>query len=98
MSGYFSGYLMDSTVRSMSRFGQYRYSGPGISTFSIAETGAAPMIVFLSRTPCRQQNVLGDGLSSVSIINEQMYVIGGCHVIENNKRTFPSAAVSVSTS
>jgi len=56
------------------------------------------MIVFLSRTPCRQQNVLGDGLTSVSIIHEQMYVIGGCHVIENNKRTFPSAAVSVSTS
>lgn len=43
-----------------------------------------PVIVFLSGTPCRQLNALWDDLWAISLIDEQMYVIACCHVIEND--------------
>jgi hypothetical protein len=55
-----------------------------IAIFPVGALSAFPLIVFLSGTPCRQLNALGDDLSSLSVINEEMYMIGSCHVIEND--------------
>jgi hypothetical protein len=54
-----------------------------ITVFPVGALSTFPVIVFLSSTPSSQLNALGDDISAISVINEEMYVIGSCHVIEN---------------
>src|SRR5438128_10577349 len=41
IKGYFSGFSMDSTARSISRSGQYKWCGLGSCTFAISRTDAS---------------------------------------------------------
>jgi hypothetical protein len=66
--GYFAGYSIDSTARSMSRSGQYRWWGLGIWTFAICRTAASRNHgnslngTNISRSPMNSQNPWGETL------------------------------------
>jgi hypothetical protein len=46
-----------------------------IPIFPVGALSTLPLIVFLSSTPCRQLNALGDDFSAISVINQEMYVL-----------------------
>jgi hypothetical protein len=56
-----------------------------IAIFPEGAFSALPLVVCLSGTPSRQLYTLGDDLSAIPVIEEQMYVVRSCRVIENDK-------------
>jgi hypothetical protein len=55
-----------------------------IAIFPESALSALPPVVFLSGSSRGRLNTLGNDRSAMSVINEEMYVIGSCHVIEND--------------
>jgi hypothetical protein len=56
-----------------------------IAVFPVRTFSPFPLVVFLGGSPCRQLNALGDDRSPIPVINEEMSVIRGTHVIEDDR-------------
>jgi hypothetical protein len=55
-----------------------------IVVFPAGAFSTFPLMVCLSSTPCRQLNALRDDHSAISAMNEEMYVIGSSHAIQDD--------------
>jgi hypothetical protein len=56
-----------------------------ISVLPEGTLSAFPLIVFLCGAPCHQLDTPGDDLSSISVMNEKMYVVAGNHVVQDDE-------------
>jgi hypothetical protein len=55
-----------------------------IAVFPECTFSAFPIIVLLSSSASRQLQSLRDDFSAIPVMNQEMDVVGGCHVIEND--------------